>query len=99
MTMTAPIRPETASGQASMPVRHDQIDRIVIEWLPDELYANIQSHEHRNFVNLVEAVEAFATLIPDTAAACANQDAVLAADPLILQIQTCDTLLVNVCPN
>jgi hypothetical protein len=88
--MTVQIGAESASVQDGTPSRHDQIDRLVIDWLPEKLYASIQTHEHCNFSNLVEAVEALASLVPDTSAACANQAAVLAADPLILQIHTYD---------
>ena len=78
-----------AAGQDGKCVRHDQIDWLSTEWLPEELYTNIQQYEHVNFQNLVEAVEALASTVPDAAAACSNQPAVLAADPLLSQITTC----------
>lgn len=96
---------EPAAGQdgkcvRSEVIRHDQIDWISTEWLPEALYSSIRQYEHVNFQNLVEAVEALATTIPDAAAACSNQPAVLAADPLLSQITTCardPELLYEVC--
>lgn len=81
-----------AAGQNRKGVRHDQIDRLATEWLPQELYSNLQQQDHVNFDNLVEAVEALAAAVPDAAAACSNEAAVLAADPLLQQIYTCARL-------
>lgn len=89
--MIAPDASGAAAGQPGMPIMHDFIDRLATEYLPEELYANIQANEHRNFVSLVEAVEALAAVIPDARAACSNQAAVLAADPLLQQITTYET--------
>lgn len=87
--MAAQITDATASvGQDGRPVRHDYLDRLATEWLPEPLYASIQQEEYGNFMNLVEAVEDLAAVIPDSAAVCANQDAVLAADSLIPLINT-----------
>lgn len=77
---------EDAAAQVSMPIRHDKIDRLATEWLPEDLYTSIQAYEHRNFVHLVEAVEALAAQLLDTSSPGSNQEAAMAADPLIQQI-------------
>lgn len=73
---------------ARMPKMQDQIDRVATLWLPANLRKNIEASEQKNFSNLVEAVEEVASSIPDATAACAKQNVLLDADPLLDHITT-----------
>lgn len=83
----ANVSSSVASIQMSR--RHYRIYRAATAWLLKELLHEIERHEDQKFLNLVEAVEEVADLLPHAEAACAHRDAVIQADPLLQKIQTC----------
>lgn len=86
-TMFCAISAESCGEEPLYPRRNDLIDKVAVEWLPDDVRKEIKNEDPRRFENVVLAIEEVAKTAHNAEAFHRHRTAVVQAEDLLTQVQ------------